>query len=248
MINLSLVLSGKPILLTQDVYFYQPVIQEIVDMGENLYWSALNVWTLKRKDMLRPDLENDYTRTLDDFEIWKQMVFSTPALRRTVAVSCLTFLKKKIEFFDISHTMYIGEKESGMILDNTFYLLIRDLCLKLLPETSASASEQNAQYRETENMSERERQLIEKMKLGEKKLEETKRGADGVKPEDYFGNKIIGLVAVGHYTFEQVYNMTMLQFNMLLKKYVDIQSFELKTVLSPYMSSEDGQTNKFWLD
>lgn len=246
MINLSLVLSGKPLLLTKDVYFHQPVIQEIAEMGEAVYWSALNVWTLTRKQMVAQ--ETEYTETLDDYEIWKQMVFSAPAIRRTVAMSCSIFLKKKIEFFDISHTMYIGEKESGVILDNTFYLLIRELCLKLMPDNGASASEQNAQYRETENMSERERQLIEKMKLGEKKLEETKRSADGVKPEDYFGNKITGLVAVGHYTFEQVYNMTMLQFNMLLKKYVDIQSFELRTVLSPYMSSEDGQTNKFWLD
>jgi hypothetical protein len=29
---------------------------------------------------------------------------------------------------------------------------------------------------------------------------------------------------------------------------VDIQTFELRTSLSPYISSEEGQTNKFWLD
>ena len=90
------------------------------------------------------------------------------------------------------------------------------------------------------------RQMIEKMKAAEKKIEQTKN--PDKKPEDYLGNRILGLVAVGGYTFEQVYNMTMLQFNMLLQKYVDIQTFELRTSLSPYISSEEGQTNKFWLD
>ena len=147
------------------------------------------------------------------------------------------FLKTKIEFFDISHTMYIGERESGVILDNTFYLLMRELCLRIVPEES-SASETNAQYKETEHMSERERQLIEKMKKAEKQIEETKAGPP-VKPEDYLGNKILGLVAVGTYTFEQVYNMTMLQFMHALRKYTEIERYELHTMLSPYISSKD---------
>ena len=79
-----------------------------------------------------------------------------------------------------------------------------------------------------------------------KKIEETKN--PNKRPEDYLGNKILGLVAVGHYTFEQVYNMTMLQFNKLLKKYVDVQNYEIRSMLSPYISSEDGQDFKYWLD
>lgn len=245
MISLAQVLSNKPIRIKDQVYFSQPILQEIIDMGEAEYWSALNLWTLTRKQLIPEETEE--TRKLDDYEVWKEYVFATPAFRRSLIISCRAFLKTKIEFFDISHTMYIGEKESGTILDNTFYLLMRELCLKIVPE-SDSASDSNAQYKETDNMSERERQLIAKMKKAEKQIEETKAGPK-VKPEDYLGNKIVGLVAVGNYTFEQVYNMTMLQFNMLLKKYVDIQSFELRTVLSPYMSSEDGQnSNKFWLD
>lgn len=132
-----------------------------------------------------------------------------------------------------------------MILDNTFYLLMKELCNRIIPVSSAS--EEGKQYHETEHMSERERKMIEKMKLSAQKVEETKN--PNRNPEDILGNKITGLVAVGGYTFEQVYNMTMLQFNMLLQKYVDIQTFELRTMLSPYISSEDDQSsNKFWLD
>ena len=173
-------------------------------------------------------------------------MFSSPKLKSMLQQSCEIFLKTKIEFFDISHTIYIGEKASGVILDATFYLLMKELCQKIMPETSAS--ETGKQYKKTQQMSERERRLIEKMEAGNKRVEEIKN-QNQTNPEDYLGRKILGLVAVGHYTFEQVYNMTMLQFNLLLQKYVDIQSFELRTALSPYISSEDSQNeNKFWLD
>jgi hypothetical protein len=123
---------------------------------------------------------------------------------------------------------------------------MREICFRITPTPSAS-EEGGGQYRETDHMSEREKQLIAKMKAGAKKIEEIKNPER--KPEDFLGNRILGLVAVGNYTFEQVYNMTMLQFNMLLQKYVDIQTFELRTALSPYISSDDNQDgNKFWLD
>lgn len=243
MISLAQVLSSKPILLTQNLYFNQPTLQEIIDMGENTYWAAVNIWTLKRKDIIAE--ENEFTQQLSDYEVWKQYMLSAPILRRSLAISCQILLKTKIEFFDVSNTIYIGERESGLILDDKLYLVMNELCNKILPDVGAS--EEGQQYRETENMSERERQLIEKMKMGQKKIEQINNPSS--KPEDYLGNKILGLVAIGHYTFEQVYNMTMLQFNKLLKKYVDVQSFEIRSMLSPYISSEDGQNeNKFWLD
>lgn len=242
MISLAKVLEGKPLLISQGIYFYQPTLTEIVEMGEGNYWSMLNLWTLKRTDIIQE--ENPQTIEMDDFELWKMALFASPMMRQALSTACKLFLKSKVEFFDISHTIYIGEKSSGVILDNTFYLLMKEMCLRITP--TSSASEEKQQYRETEHMSERERQLIEKMKAGEKKIEEAKN--PNKKPEDYLGNRILGLVAVGGYTFEQVYNMTMLQFNMLLQKYVDVQTFELRTQLSPYISSEEGQDNKFWLD
>ena len=242
MISLAKVLSGKPIEVTQGIFFYQPTIQEITDMGETAYWSIINLWTLKRKDMIAQESED--TLALDDYTLWKAYLFSAPVFRQSLALSCKVLLKSKVEFFDISGTIYIGERSSGVILDETFYLLMKELCSRIIPQSSAS--EEEGQYRETDNMSERERQMIEKMRAAEKKIEQTKN--PDKKPEDYLGNRILGLVAVGGYTFEQVYNMTMLQFNMLLQKYVDIQTYELRTSLSPYISSDEGQTNKFWLD
>lgn len=244
MISLSKVLQGKPILITQGIYFYQPTIEEIEDMTERIYWEIVNLWMIKRKDIVSQ--ETDETRDMDDFDIWKLFIFSNEHMRRALFLSCKYLLRSKVEFFEISGTIYIGEKGSGLILDNTFYLLMKELCEKVTPSSSAS-EEDKSQYQETENMSERERQMIEKMKASEKKIEEAKN--PNKKPEDNLGNRILGLVAVGNYTFEQVYKMTMLQFNMLLQKYIEIQTFEIRSVLSPYMSSEDNQnSNKFWLD
>jgi len=244
MISLARILNDTPIKITDEIYFHQPTLNEIInEIGENTYWALLNVWVLKRRDMLVE--ETDASKQLDDYEIWKGYVFSAPMLRDALAESCRYFLKTKIEFFDISGTIYIGERESGIILDNTFYLLMKEICTRILPDSSAS--EEGGQYHENDNMSDREREMIAKMKSSAKKIEETKN--PNLKPEDYLGKRILGLVAVGGYTFEQVYNMTMLQFNMLLQKYVEIQAFELRTALSPYISSEDNQNeNKFWLN
>ena len=96
-------------------------------------------------------------------------------------------------------------------------------------------------------MSPRERKIYERMKAGREKLEKMKQTGD---KNDIFGKQIVGLVAIGHYTYKEVYDMTMLQFVTALRKYLDIQSYELRTQLSPYISSEDGknQENKHWLD
>lgn len=241
MISLAKVLSGQPILITRNLYFYQPTLQDIIDMGEVVYWSTVNLWNLKRRDIISNETEE--TKNLDDFEIWKIYILSSNELRTALSLSCKHLLHTKVEFFDISGTIYIGEKESGVILDSTFYLLMKELCSRIVPDSGAS---DEGQYHETDNMSEREKQMIEKMKSSAQKIESTKN--PNKKPEDFLGIRILGLVAVGSYTFEQVYNMTMLQFNMLLQKYVEIQSFEIRANLSPYISSDEGQGNKFWLD
>lgn len=242
MISLAKVIQGKPINIIGSIFFYQPTLDEIVEMGESDYWSLLNLWSIRRQEMIAQETEG--TKNLDDYTLWKAYIFSAPIFKKILIKSCEIFLKSKVEFFDISGTIYIGEKGSGIVLDETFYLLMKEIVSRITPASSASEEEQ---YHETDNMSDREREMIAKMKSSAKKIEDTKN--PNKKPEDFLGNRILGLVAVGGYTFEQVYNMTMLQFNMLLQKYVDIQTFELRTELSPYISSDDGQdTNKFWLD
>lgn len=243
MINFARVLEGKPIHVVGSLFFYQPTLEEIVEKGEDKYWGACNLWCLRRKDMIAEEDEN--SAKLSDFEVWKYLCLNSKEMREALSGSCNLFLRSKIEFFDISGTIYIGEKKSGVILDEALYNTMRQLCGYITPKSSAS--DEGDQYQETEHMSEKERKLIEKMKKSAKLLEDSKNDK-GLAPDEMLGDRILGLVAIGSYTFEQVYNMTMLQFNKLLEKYISIQAFELRTNLSPYMDSSDGQENKFWLN
>lgn len=244
MINLSRILSGKPILITNKLYFTQPTLQEIADTGEDLYWVSLNLWTLKRKDLLKE--ENELTKDKTDYEIWINTILADDKLKNQLLVSCLLFFKAKVDFFPIAHTIYIGEKDSGAFLDQAFYELIRAICEKIIKFSSGGGSSKSddEQFKETDNMSEKERRMLEKMKASQKMLDNKVEH----NPEDVLGKRIIALSAIGSYTLEQVYNMTMLQLNMLLEKYVEVQSFELRTQLSPYISSENKQgEDSFWL-
>jgi len=68
MISLAKVLSGKPIPLTKTISFYQPTLDEIVNViGEPLYWTLLNIWVVKRSELI--EQENEETKKLDDYEI-----------------------------------------------------------------------------------------------------------------------------------------------------------------------------------
>lgn len=239
--SLGLLLSGSPIQVTPRLKFYQPTVRDVVTMGEEHYNLLLKIWTVDRDELI-PE-ENEYTKERNDCEIWMEYINSVPAMKNALEESCLVFFRKKIEFFPLSHTISIGEGESSELLDLGLFLTIKSLFSKLVKKRD----DQDQQYKETKNMSAREKEMLEKMRAAEAKLNKIKHGDSGT--DDIFGKQIVSLVAIGHYTYEQVYDMTMLQFTNLLMKYVDIERYELHTVLSPYISSKDAksQENKHWL-
>lgn len=173
-------------------------------------------------------------------------MLSIPTMKEALEESCLIFFHKKIEFFPFSNTMYIGEEGTGHLLDLSLYLTLKTLFSKL-DYTNSEKNEDDAQFKETQHMSEQERKIYERMMAGRAKLEKMKSSGD---INDIFGKQIVGLVAIGHYTYKEVYDMTMLQFITALRKNLDIQNYVLRTQLSPYISSEDAknQENKHWLD
>ena len=239
--SLGLLLSGDPIKITSRLKFYQPTVRDVVIMGEERYNLLLRIWTVTRDELI-PE-ENDYTQDKDDYIIWFEYIMSVPQMREALEESCLVFFRKKIEFLPLTHTISIGEGESSELLDLGLYLTIKSLFSKL----AQKRDDKDQQYKETKKMSAKEKEMLEKMKAAEAKLNRIKHGDSGT--DDVFGKQIVSLVAIGHYTYEQVYDMTMLQFTNLLMKYVDIERYELHTVLSPYISSKDAksQENKHWL-
>ncbi len=163
-------------------------------------------------------------------------------LRFLASVDC--FLNRKVEFLPGANTIIIGEDDSTVVVDENFYSVMNDICTAL--SDLGSEEKEEEQYRETPNMSEREKQMIRKMKARQEKLKKIKSKDGNV--ENRLAKQIVSLVAIGEYTFDEVYSMTLVQMIYLLKKYVAIQNYVLYTGLSPYMDSKKSKPVAHWLD
>ena len=241
MISLGRLISPTPIPVIGKIVFYQSTIQQILDMGESMYWGLIKVWDLNRSDMV--PYENEETQAMTDFELWQTLITNVADFRKRVIASVHCFLHTKIEFLPISNTIMIGENDSLTLLDEAFYYSMQEICKSI---SSLGAEEKEEQYQETANMTEQEKRLIAKMKANAEKIDRIKNGEKSV--EDRLVKQVIALVAIGKHTFDEVCNMTILQMINLLKKHVEIQQYELYTSLSPYMDSKKGQGVKHWLD
>ena len=241
MINIGRLMTATPIPVSKKIFFYQPTLRQILDMGEGTYWSLLKLWHLKRSEMI--SAETPETKDLSDFELWTMIMLHTPIMQQQLIASVDFFLHTKIEFLPLSNTIMIGEGDSSVLLDVFLYGMMQEISATFFDLTGDKKEEQ---YQETAHMSEHEKRLIAKMKASAEKLDKIKNGEKST--EDQLIKQIISLVAIGKYTFNQVYDMTMVQMIYLLKKCVDVQQYELYTALSPYMDSKKGHTVKHWLD
>lgn len=232
MIKLERLLSDSPIPIVKEIYFYQPNMRQIIDMGEGIFWSMLKLWHLTRKDMI--EVESEESKKLSDYEVWLYTVFATPVLRQKLVDSIDCFLHTKIEFLELSHTIIVGEKDSGVLLDETFYNRMHIIADSLFD--MGENKKDNDQYQINDNMSEREKDMIRKMQAREEMLDKLKNGEKDT--QNRLINQLVSLVAIGHYSYAEVYDMTMIQMIYLLRKYVEIQTYELHTMLSPYMDSK----------
>lgn len=241
MISLGRLMTATPIPVAKNISFYQPTMRQILNMGEETYWSLLKIWNLSRKELIQT--ETPETQEMSDWEIWTNVMLHTPQLNQQLICSADCFLHAKIEFLPISNTIMIGEADSLVLLDEKMYNSIQEISRSFF---ELMVDPQEDQYHETENMSERERQIIQKMKESAAKLDKIKNGER--KTKDQLINQVISLVAIGHYAFNEVYDMTIVQMILLLKKYVAVQQYELYTALSPYIDSKKGQGVSHWLD
>ncbi len=240
-IKLERLLSNTPLPIREKLNFYQPKVQEIANMGEQMYWSMLKIWSMKREEILEKETEE--SMKLSDFQIWTTYITSSAEMIVVLTASVDCFFHTKVDFLPTVNTIIIGENENSTILDEGLYNLIHDICATL---SNLDMEEKEEQYKETPNMSEREKEMIRKMKLREQKLNKIKNSEKNV--ENRLANQIVSLVAIGGYTFDEVYNMTMVQMVYLLKKYVAIQNYVLYTGLSPYMDSKKSKPVEHWLD
>ena len=118
--SLGLLLLDIPFTIAPNLKFYQPKVRDVVVMGEERYGLLTKIWSLERHQLV--PTENEYTKALDDFAIWKEYIMSVPKMKDALEESCLVFFRKKIEFLPISNTIYIGEAENGPLHDLGLFL------------------------------------------------------------------------------------------------------------------------------
>ena len=143
-----------------------------MSIGEENYWSLLKIWDLSKNEMVPDTIQG--VEDLSDFDVWQTYVFTVPDFQKRVILSTRLFFHTKIEFLPLSNTIMIGENDSLIELNNSFYMTVRSIVQAFME--LALGKQENDQYKETETMSERERQIIAKMKKSAETLDRIKNG------------------------------------------------------------------------
>ena len=137
----------------------------------------------------------------------------------------------------MANSIFIGELESGIELTEELFSEIQGVIKKITSQKEENTKTQNAPR------SEKAKKIHDKIVAGEQRLKEFKdeRG------EDNLTSQIVSVVAHG-YSYESVYNMTLLQFRALLEKMVQIENYNITAMLSPYIDKKNKGKNKHWLE
>lgn len=234
-INMSYLLSGEGIKINSKITVYQPTIKDIAILGYERFGAIYTVWNLTRKDLLAS--ETDETWNLDDFDVYKKFIIYNDELHKVFKDSILFFLHKKVEFLKMENSIFIGELESGIELTKELFSEIQSVIKQITLQKEEDEKIKNAPR------SRRAQEIHDKIVKGQQRLEEIKKE----RGEDDLSNQIVSLVAHG-LSFADVYDMTLLQFKMVLEKMVQVENYTITSLLSPYVDKKHKGKNKHWLE
>ena len=234
-INPALLLSGEGIKINNVVTIYQPTVRDVAHLGNERYGSLYAVWGLQRKDLIKE--ETDETWNLEDFDVYKKVMCYNLDLQKVFKDSVLFFIHKKVEFLKMQNSIFIGELESGVELTEELFSEIQGVIKLITSQKEEDIKTQNAPR------SKKAQEIHDKIVSGQKRLDEIKRES-GI---DTLSNQIVALAAHG-WKFEDIYDMTLIQFRAVLEKIVQIENYNITSMLSPYMDKKHKGKNKHWLE
>ena len=234
-ISLSKLLLGEGIDVNSKITIFQPTIRDIVVLGYERFGGLYSIWNLTRKDLVPK--ETDETWNLEDWDVYKKFIIYNPDLQKIFKDSVLFFMHKKVEFLKMQNSIFIGELESGIELTEELFSEIQGVIKQITSQKEEDLKTKNAPR------SKRAQEIHDKIVAGQKKLDEFKKE----KGVDDLANKVVGLVAHG-YGYDEVFNMTLFQFNALIEKVVQVENYTITSMLSPYMDKKHKGKNKHWLE
>ena len=234
-ISPAFLLTGERIRVAKSLYIYQPTVKDLSLIGEEEMGHLISVWNLTRKDILPK--ETDETWNMEDWDVYKKFLCYDIQMQTIFRNSVLFFLHAKVEFLKMSNSIFIGELKSGIELTQELFSEIQGVIKKV-----TSQKEEN-QRNQVSPRSKKAEEIHQKVLKGEQQIKDFKSS----KGEDSLSTQIVSIVGHGH-SYEEVYRMTIIQFRTLLEKIVEIENYNLSTVLSPYINKKDKGKNKHWLE
>lgn len=234
-ISLSRLLTGEGIELNSKITIFQPTIKDIVILGYERFGSLYSIWNLTRKELV-PE-ETDETWNMEDFDVYKKFMIYNPDLQKIFKDSVLFFLHKKVEFLKMQNSIFIGELESGIELTEELFSEIQGVIKQITSQKEEDLKIKNAPR------TKRAQEIHDKIVAGQQRLEEIKKENGN----DDLASQIVAVVAHGH-SYESVYNMTLLQFRAILEKMVQIENYQITSMLSPYVDKKHKGKNRHWLE
>lgn len=233
--SLSRLLTGEGIELNSKITIFQPTIKDIVILGYERFGSLYSIWNLTRKELV-PE-ETDETWNLEDFDVYKKFMIYNTDLQKIFRDSVLFFLHKKVEFLKMQNSIFIGELESGIELTEELFSEIQGVIKQITSQKEEDLKIKNAPR------TKRAQEIHDKIVKGQQRLEEIKKENGN----DDLASQIVAVVAHGH-SYESVYNMTLLQFRAILEKMVQIENYQITSMLSPYVDKKHKGKNRHWLE
>lgn len=234
-INIVQLLLGEGIKINSNITIYQPTLRDIAMLGYEKFGSLYSIWNLNRKDLIKK--ETDDTWNLEDYDVIKKFLIYNLDLQKTFRDSVMFFIHKKVEFLKMSNSIFIGELESGTELTKELFSEIQSVIKQITLQKEEDEKIKNAPR------TRRAQEIHDKIIAGQKRLDEIKKE----KGEDELANQIISVVAHG-ISYNEVYDMTMLQFRAVLEKMVQIENYNIATLLSPYVDKKHKKRNRHWLE
>lgn len=234
-ISLSRLLTGEGIDINSKITIFQPTMRDIVILGYEQFGQLYSIWNLTRKELLPQ--ETDETWNMEDWDVYKKFLIYNDNLQKIFTDSVLFFMHKKVEFLKMGNSIFIGELQSGIELTEELFSEIQGVIKQVTSQKEEDLKIKNAPR------SKRAQQIHDKITAGQQRLEEIKKE----KGEDDLASQIVAVVAHG-YSYESVYDMTLLQFRAILEKMVQIENYQITSLLSPYVDKKHKGKNKHWLE
>lgn len=229
-------LMGLPIRVSKSIDIYQPTVKDLATLGYEKFGALSSIWNITRADLVKE--ETDETWNLTDFEVWREAIIYNRDLQSVFKQSVLFFMHKTVEFLPVQRSIFIGELQSGVELSEELFSEIR-IAINQVANQKENNEETNNAPR-----SKKAQEIADKIAAGKEKIKAIQK-EQGIDP---LAKQIAAFVAHSHKSFEEVFAMTLIQFQAALEKTVEIENYNISTLLSPYIDKKSKKGNKHWLE